>query len=481
MPVLKPIFSRLIQRGPSAARKPNLNESGHQSENDANKRARSFFTKKINHNSENLNSFGTETSTLHYKDVDIEGIANDGFGYTVTITGGVGVEKVEKLEKKTKRKRVMRVLSGSEESLDQEKSARPRESLSRETTRNAASRGSMRKGSVAKRRKQNEILDIDDKYDSDIIARKSFEYRESYHEEHERAWDPRNPYRRNVREKDMDIDQLRPASRTANEANLGVDIRHMKPSLPDLGKKDSKTSFDQLRYEPPTTASLLRHNSKDKNVKRPLTEKDLMIDRSESNASSHKMFPTHPRIVQARRMKTPSPPPNQFGGRVSPIVQPINSSQWWANRSPHSTLNRAQSPPISSVSGNSFDPHIAPSEAEGTWSNPLEVVIASAWDKGRTESLNSSVGAVDGSRMPSLKGGVPQSYENTEDGTASIDGESFSLPIEKPPSWKGGPQWARTRTSSVGRQRTSQVPISWIGADPRPETSVAPTRPSTAF
>jgi hypothetical protein len=480
------MLSRLIKRGPSAARKPNLNESGHQLENDANKRARSLFSKKINHDSENLNSFGTDSSTLHYKDVDIEGIANDGFGYTVTITGGVGVEKAEK-KKEKKRKRIMRVLSGSEESLDQEKSAvrPPRNSLSRETTRNVASRGSMRhtasRGSTGKRRKQNEILDIDDKYDTDIIARRSFEFRESYHEDRDRTWDPRNPYKKNVTE---EIEDIRPSSRTANWANLGGDLGHKDFHSRDLGKKDSKASFEQHRYESPTTAGLLRHNSQDKNSNRRFTSKDLAIDRHESNASPHKMFPqqSYPRIVQAQRMNTPSPPPNHFSGRVSPIVQPVNSSQWWASRSPQSTLNRTNSPPISAISGHSSELPAPPAE-DGTWTGPLEVVIASAWDQGRTNSFNSSVGAMDGSRMPSLKGKETESYQNTEDGAVSMDGESFSLPIEKPPSWHGGPQWARNRAGSAGRPRTSQVPISWVGTNPRPGTSfgLEPGRPGTAM
>jgi hypothetical protein len=480
------MLSRLIKRGPSAARKPNLNESGHQPENDAHKRAQSLFSKKINHDHENLNSFGTDSSTLQYKDVDIEGIANDGFGYTVTITGGVGVEKVKK---KTNRKRVMKAFSGSEESLDQEKSAVrvPQNSMSGALMQNAASRESMRntasRGSMAKRRKQNEILDIDDKYDTDIIARRSFEFRESFHEEQERTWDPRNPYRRKMTEEDVEIDDRRPSSRTADWVQPGGDIRRQESISPDLGKKDSKASFDQHRYESPTTASILRHNSQDKNNKQRFTSRDLVVDRSASNASPHKMFPqqSYPRLVQAQRMSTPSPPPNHFGGRVSPIVQPVNSSQWWASRSPQSTLNRANSPPISAISGNSSEPHVAPTE-EGTWSGPLEVVIASAWDQGRTNSFNSSVGVMDGSRMPSLKGKEPESYQNTEDGIVSMDGESFNLPIEKPPSWHGGPPWARNRAGSAGRPRTSQVPISWVGTDPRPGTSFgsAPHRPGTA-
>jgi hypothetical protein len=479
-PVLKPMLGRLIKRGPSAAGKPNLNESGHQPDNDANKRARSLFSKKINHDSENLNSFGTDTSMLQYKDVDIEGIANDGFGYTVTITGGVGVEKEKK------RKRVMRQHSGSEESLDQEKSAiqASRNSLSRASMRNTASRGSMQntasRGSMAKRRKQNEILDIDDQYDTDIITRKSFEFRESYHEGHERSWDVRNPYRRNMTEKDMEIESGRPVSRAADWAHLGGDIRRKESRSPDLGKKDSKASFDQHRYQSPATASILRHNSQDKNSEQRFKSKDLEINRNESNDSPHKMFPqqTYPRVVQAQRINTPSPPPNHFGGRVSPIVQPVNSSQWWASRSPQLTLNRANSPPISAMSGNSSEPPTAPVE-EGTWSGPLEVVIASAWDQGRANSFNSSVGAMDGSRMPSLKGKEPEKYENTTGGSVTADGESFSLPIEKPPSWHGGPQWARNRPGSAGRPRTSQVPISWVGTHPRPGTSYE-LRPGTA-
>lgn len=481
------MLSRIKQRGPSAAHKPNLNESGHQPEMEANKRARSLFSKKIHHHTENLNSFGTESSTLYYKDIDIEGIANDGFGYTVTISGGVGFEKVGKM---TKRQRVMKALSGSEESLDQAKSAAraPPESLSGQTIRNAASRRSMRdtasKGSMAKRKKENEILDIDDKYDTDITAQRTFEIRESYHEEYEKSWDPRNPYRKQTTEEDPPLEQHQLSPRTADWANLGGEIRHMKSILPNLGKKDSKASFEEPRYESPTTAGLQRHDSQDKNSRRPLTGKDLLIDRSESNASPHQMFPqqAYPRIGQAQRMNTPSPPPNQSSVRASPVVQPINSSQWWANRTPQSTLSRAHSPPISSMTGDSSELHIAPSETKGTWTGPLEVDTASAWDKDRTNSLQSSVGAMDGSRMPSLKSKDFRSYEDSEDGTVSMDEDSFSLPIEKPPSWHGGPLWERNRVGSVGRPRTSQVPISWVGANARPGTSFTPpARPGTAW
>lgn len=420
----------------------------------------------MSHRSENLNSFGTESSTLHYNDVDIEGIANDGFGYTVKITGGVRVERMTKLQ------RLRRMLSSSEESLGQQKSAihgHP-ESLGGQTARNATNRVSTRNPAsilpVAKRKKQNEILDIDDKHDSDITTERTFDVRESYHEQHERGWDPRNPYRKQTTEKDLQIDQSRPSWRTAEWSYVGGEISHVKSSLPDLGKKDRKASFEELRFQTETAAGL-----------EPLTGKEVIFDQRESKESPHTMFPeqTYPRSIQAQRLNTTSPPPNQFGGRTSPAVQPINSSQWWASRPPQLTLGRADSPPVLSITENLSEPHIAPSK-------PLEVVLASAWDKGRTNSLRGSVGAMDSNRMLSLKDQNAQSYDDAEHETMTMDEELFNLPVEKPPSWPGGSFWGRDRAGSAGRPRSSRASNSWEGAEVRPGTSFEPpARPGTAL
>jgi hypothetical protein len=433
------MIGRLITRGPSGAKRPSLNESG-RTQNDPNRRSRSLFARKL---STSLSSSQQQTTESHrssspFQFVDLEGIANDGFGYTVTITA-------EPTDSHAKRRTWF------------SRSGRRRESTSIPDTGRRSIRVPRRVASYLEDDKDIENGGAE-KPGIQVIRRNSFEVRESYHEPDERGWDVRNTYTNRAQEGDIEIGFQQPASQETNWPILDE-----KPSgnmsLPYVPENSASTAYrpqtsPEMQYQPrrlnsragagQTSSDRRRPASQGRPLSPTLSYRPIAMD---SNLRSPQFYTTLTPSPLSGNANGPSTSPLQqpqnallsparIARAVSPVVQPLNSSQWWASNptrpptaSSRHTGNTTQSGRTTQTRGTGR------SEPGEAWPPALPadaVLLNQTWDVDRHISYHSSVAARDGSRESLVIGEDSQNPPDDDEPEMPGSPNSFMLPIDGP-------------------------------------------------
>jgi hypothetical protein len=488
---LKPLFDRLIRGGWEAARKPNINEFS-QASSDANSRARSLFAKKLSQDSTLFNSFGT--LRIH-QTLDLEGIANDGFGYTVAITGPQKDKKGKKIRKtlaKRPSERSLR-LAAEQGSLPQNEFG-----VSSSTITIPQPPQPTRTNSPFFRANQDsEYLKTRHRSGIEIVEKKEFELRESYDEGVERNWDVRGHYFPRRKQEEVETTEAKKETSLYSESlttddDIQVPNRAVKAWGPvptdafgckvDFSGGAATPFANKLNQNslPGRNVSPQRNNSTNILGRNSLTCAPV---RKKSAAGPTRMHSQNnnllPRVLHATRMNTPSPPPGQPPRTNSPVVAPNNSSQSWASNplsSQPQQLGNLQLNNLSEEALTAFtrktEPQIRP--------DTLDLAIASAWRE--TGSHNSSLSVMDGSRE-SLVLKLDTIRDGDEDEGNESESGSFDLPVQRPSmqrSGSRGPFKTRSRPASILRPSSAQespttgrmyshgnptglIPITWIG------------------
>jgi hypothetical protein len=435
------MIGRLLTRGPAAAKRPALNESG-RPRADPNHRARSLFARKITSSSSGLQSTESPASTRLSQQIDLEGIANDGFGYTVSITA-------------------IPVTEGSEGRATMWKALKRRhrkqpESNSSPGTSGRSRSDSRRRGSYALDDKDIEAGgQMSEKPGIQVMTRNSFDVRESYHEPDERGWDVRNPYAHRPQEGEIEIGIERSASRVSDWSvlNEATAEKMVLPHVPEDGGsmhwRQSSLGNNLPRKPMSSMGVTSRRGSKETSNSGGERRRPHTADRPLSPASayrssamdSHRFDRSSP---ESHRFGSPQLPtlqpqsallaPSRMARAASPVVQPLNSSQPWAY-SPRVSNAGSRYAPQSIRSGKTWN---TATEYGETWPlpEPIDAVVNIPWEAGGHFSYHSSVAARDGSRE-SLVIGEDSQNPPDDDVPASpttVPGSpaSISLPIHGP-------------------------------------------------
>jgi hypothetical protein len=483
-----------------------VNENSHSSI-DGNSRARSLFAEKLSQDSTLFNSFGT---LRIYQTLDLEGIANDGFGYTVAITGPEKEKDKKSRNKLVKQpsERSLRSAAERQKSLPQSKFG-----MSDSTIMIPQPPQPSRTSSPAFRPERVGKEDLNPRYRSgiEIMEKKEFDLRESYEEGGVRNWDVRGHYF-----------PKRKQEEEAVMANYSADEK--KNISPD---NDSLTTDDSIQvparavspWQPiPTDAfgckvvpssragtpsgSVLNRNIPPVRTLSPQRAKAARIpSRNNSAFSVGRTSPTSapvrnqssngpiirlqsqkktalPRVLHATRMNTPSPPPGH-PRTMSPVVAPNNSSQPWAlnpfSSQQHQQLNNLQ---LNNLSDEALTALTRKQEPQ-TRPDTLDLAIANAWRE--TNSHNSSLSVNDGSRES-----LVLKLDTIEDEGHVSDSRSFDLPVQRPSIERPNSREtlkAGSRPTSVRRPNSAKesltlsqsfsrgnpmglIPITWIGERP---------------
>jgi hypothetical protein len=418
------MIGRLLTRGPAAARRPALNESG-RPRADRNRRSRSLFARKLSTSSSQPPSTESQSSSGLFKTIDLEGIANDGFGYTVSITAAPAEPRSTRW-KRWKFNRERRESSSSPETV--------RRSISVPRTVASYLRDDK---DIEKGGEMSEAPGIQ------VMTSNSFDVRTSYHEPDERGWDVRNPYKHRPQEGDIKIGIERSTSRLGERAAADDALAKelALPNVPEDGANicyrpnTSPTMQNQPRGLDATAGSRSGSRTSGELHRRPST----------GGRAKSPTFPYRPSTMESalRRANSPTLPmlqqpqsallaPGRMARAVSPVVQPLNSSQWWANAPRPTSRSTAQT----LRSGRTVQTsHTARSQPGEAWPLPVPldaVVDDHIWDEVHPVSFRSSVAARDGSRESLVIGEDSRNPPNIEEEEIPGSPTSITLPIDGP-------------------------------------------------
>jgi hypothetical protein len=311
--------------------------------------------------------------------------------------------------------------------------------------------------------------DMDEKPGIQVLRRNSFDVRESYHEADERGWDVRNPYTNRTQEGDIEIGIEQPAALKPNWPILGDDKPPENMWLPQIQENSASTPYrpqtsPEMQHQSrrlnsasgagPTRLGSRRRPASQGRVKSPtLSYKPSALDSNlrrttNSSAQFYSTLSPSPILPGAN---TPSPPPLQqpqsallspgrIARAVSPVVQPLNSSQWWASNATRpltgssiQTGRTMQSSRTVQTRNTTQTRTTGRSEPGEAWPPPLpaDAAVNQGWDVNHHISYHSSVAARDGSRESLVIG---EDSQNPPDDEPEEPGSpnSFMLPIDGP-------------------------------------------------
>jgi hypothetical protein len=373
------MIGRLLRGGPAMARRPALDEFGRPKKAREHTRHRALLARRSKIDEKYSTPTTSPASTLLYKSIDLEGIANDGFGYTVSITTQVVRRSPSKWGRcKMKRKRP-RTVSGPWDMLEPSSISRPQRLVS----------VSKRSDIVRKSSKGDVDLESMPMTGIEVMTRRSVEVRASYHEDDDKNW--------NVRVLNTPVPQ---------KDDLEIGIRSSSPGLTDPSVWDEEFPNQNMTPRLPNSTEIVRplHPQHPPSVASPQLPRFSISNLNSSYDRLHKG-----RLSRDDQRRSPvygTGPPNVDPGPnnmpVLPLmlrpaaslrsnasrtrslaISPVNSSQWWEN-SPHPL--RASSSPTGYTAGSE------------TWQEALDLFKNSIWDERRRLSFSSSIAAMDGSR-----------------------------------------------------------------------------------
>lgn len=497
--------------GWAAAWLPNINENNDENSHenshssiDGNRRLRSLFAEKLSQDSNLFDTFGT---LKVYQTFDLEGIANDGFGYTVVITGPEKGKKMRNKLFKQPSERSLRSAAERQKSLPQTRYGMSESEsaimIPQPPQPTRANSPTLRR----ERERDGEFPLSQHRSGIEIMEKKEFDLRESYEEGGERNWHVRGHYSSRLKQEEVDADKFHGNEKTAAlyEESLTTEdgiptpnrVLHAWQPVPTdaFGCKVVPSSraatplvTNSIAHLQGRDVSPIRTNLATKFVSGNNTMIPLLgnsstnmptITRSTIEPARMRSLKTAlPRVLHATRMNTPSPPPiGQPPHTKSPVVAPNNSSQSWA-----SSTNSPHRQRLSNLQANNFSDEalIAHMQQRNPQPRPdtLDLAIPSAWREKHSHS--SSLAAMDGSRE-SLVLKLDTISDGDESQGQVSDTGSFDLPVQRPGS-RGTLQIvsrpaSKRRSNSVkdastnGRvysrgNPTGLIPISWIGSRP---------------
>jgi hypothetical protein len=395
------MIGRLLTRGPGAARRPALNESG-RTKSQRSLRSASLFAKWSNLATRNSNQTHTSNPTQNSSHVasssehiDLEGIANDGFGYTVHITATQSQDALPD----------WRCWKPSTEEPGQDAKPPPSRRI-----------GIPKLGISQRRRERESGLDFEKQ---GIEAETTFDVRESFHENNRNTWDVRNTYRSG-----MSADEI--------EKSMELAAQSVDWAILDGRRHNALPSVQE--HEPggltrPHTAYLPAHRRQGSNL-RPQTSVESRLHSAAGSTRSKGILkkPSTP-VDQFSSSRPISPSTLSYSTRGPSPVQPLNSSQWWAASSPYTPMSPA-SLQSNSASGES-PAHSGLHRVSGSWSMALDTVYSPTLGQTRPGSYHSSVAGRDGS----MGNGSEESLVIGEDSELEPPDtpNSLGLPIQKHP------------------------------------------------
>jgi hypothetical protein len=471
------MLSRVFSHGLSAANKADPDSPALGSDFRAN-RARSLFSKLkeqtsltgLSLSTARSGSTGRPPSTQ--EDIDLEGISNDGFGYSVTITTGRGtkVRRRWDIRNKTWHYYPEEPVSDLEE-IKSTAGSKDRPPV-------------FRVSGLRKKSLMSLHANDTEKTPTGVRTEKTFEVRESFQSERfDRGFDYRNPYKNGMPgkyEEEIEIALQVPEVEVSDWSLFDGEINRRMAAriLPDDEVKYAhKTSpSDPIPSSPAVPASVQqkRPGSSYEEQRYFTLQRRSTIDSvrprtgSSRNSAAHKASRSHdyirvgvlpspstiafeeragpPSTPRKDIRKSPSPPPlppsARFPRSVSPATQPLNSSQLWASP-PHMHQQRNSPSPTESTTQET--------ESSGTYTTAVPTgvggapsKVAAGWKK---SSLHSSMKAENGSGHSVMGTGLrpppPQLHRRDDE---SSD-EEFSLPLQRP----------SPRTSTVEQRRLEQA------------------------
>jgi hypothetical protein len=453
-----------------------------------------------------FHSFGT---LRIYQTLDLEGIANDGFGYTVAITGPEKEKKKRNKLAKQPSERSLKSAAERQRPLPQSKFG-----MSDSTIMTPQPPQPSRTNSPSFRpERDNEYLNTRYRSGIEIIEKKEFDLRESYEEGVERNWDVRGHYfpRRKQEETEKGVysveekknPSLYDESLTTDD-DIQVPNRVVNAWQPIPTDAFGCRIFSSSRAVTPSGSNFNKAHLPRRNVSPQRANPAVIVTRNSSAIAFGSSSPTGtsarnksttgptrmesqkkntlPCVLHATRMNTPSPPLGQTPRTKSPVVAPNNSSQPWASISFNSHIQQLSNLQLNNLSDEAPTAFTRKREPQ-TRPDTLDLAIASAW-RG-PGSHNSSLAVMDGSRE-SLVLKLDTIADGDEDQGYTSESGSFDLPVQRPGAERSGSQGAlktESRPTSVLRPNsaiesatfgrvysrgnpTGLIPITWIGSRP---------------
>ncbi|KAF2431008.1 hypothetical protein EJ08DRAFT_207688 [Tothia fuscella] len=365
------MIGRLLTRGPAAARRPALNESGRPMSQKEHKShslfARSFHKAKTTElSSDNSDSQKpmTWSDRASHETIDLEGIANDGYGYTVSITTGHASNKPRKL---VKEQRV------------------PRDAKSMKERQRAGGESALA-----------------------VMTELTYDVRESFQEANtnSRAW--KKPYSTGMSEADIEKGMQRAGAQLSDWSLLNEVSSIESPGAIAPTQRQEYGDELQDRSRPSTipVQPMQAHRESISKPSRCILKIGISPSASPTSAIISPFSPSRPRSRPGSRQRSPA--------------APVNSSQFWAS-SPHSPLpqgayHTGQSSPTTQIGFSRQADLSGPIES---WSIRDGAVYSPPWEQPLPGSFHSSVNVVDGSR---------ESLVDGEDSQLPVDEERGGLP-----------------------------------------------------